>query len=62
MKISGIGAQTSAINPRREDPHPYPNFAYIIGPARGKTAATTDRRTVLAAMADAAYTVYTSIR
>jgi len=53
----GIGDRVKAIRPSNVFPHPYPSLAYILGPAMGNRAATTERRTVLAAMAEAAYTV-----
>jgi hypothetical protein len=62
IKNNGIGNNSNAMNPSREFPQPYPSLAYIFGPAIGRTAATIDRKTVLAAMAEAAYKVYTSIR
>jgi hypothetical protein len=62
VKTKGIGNMIRATNPSIEVPHPYPIAAYIFGPASGRTAATTDRRTVLAAIAEAAYTVKTSIK
>ncbi|KAL8772106.1 MAG: hypothetical protein Q9194_004707 [Teloschistes cf. exilis] len=43
-----------AMNAKRLLPQPRPKLSYIIGPARGKTAPSTERRTVAAASADAA--------
>ncbi len=52
----------SAIKASKELPHPKPRTAYIFGPARGSTAPNVDRRTVFAAMADAACEVNASTR
>lgn len=51
-----------AINPSNELPQPCPNVAYIEGPASGKKAPTTDRTTVFAATAEAAYSPKASTR
>ena len=46
----------------REFPQPRPRVAYIFGPASGKKAPTRERRTVLAASAEAACSVNASTR
>jgi hypothetical protein len=61
-KKKGMGMQAAAMKPSNEAPQPYPSALYMDGPARGIMAAKADRRTVLAAMADAACTVNTSTR
>jgi hypothetical protein len=53
---------TRAMKPKIEFPHPSPNRSYMGCPARGRTAPTIDCRTLVAAIADAAYLVYESTR
>jgi hypothetical protein len=60
--MKGTGIIAIEMNPNTELPHPYPKLAYNFGPAMGKMAAMTERSTVFAAMADAAYLVKTSMR
>ena len=62
MRTIGIGMQATARNANNELPQPYPMVAYILGAARGITAAITDRRIVVAAKAEAAKMVYASTR
>ena len=38
-------------------PQPKPRLLYMLGPAKGKTALSTERKTVIAANAEAAYVV-----
>lgn len=59
---NGIGHIPSAMNPSRELPQPRPRASYIGGPARGNSAPARDRRTVFAAIADAACRVNASTR
>lgn len=58
----GIGHKAKAIKASKELPHPSPSVAYILGPAKGRTAPKVDRKTVLAAIADAAYMVKASTK
>ncbi len=58
----GIGHNAKAMNARRELPHPSPRESYIFGPANGNRAPTNDRRTALAARAEAACRLKASIR
>ena len=58
----GSGKIEMAMNASNELPHPRPSALYIDGPARGSTAPISDRRTVLAAAADAADVVNASTR
>lgn len=51
----GTALKTSATKPSRLLPHPRPRLSYIAGPPNGSIAANTERNTVVAAMADAAY-------
>ena len=51
-----------AMKANSEFPHPRPSVAYILPPASGRTVPPRDRKTVLAAMAEAEYTVYASTR
>lgn len=44
-----------ATKPKRLFPHPYPNFAYIVGAKSGNTKAARQRRTEEAATAEAEY-------
>lgn len=50
------------INAKTEVPQPNPRGLYMGPPAMGRTAPITDQRTVVAAMAEAAHSVYTSTR
>jgi hypothetical protein len=50
---TGNGHIARAMKANNEFPHPYPSFAYMVGPARGNKAPTNERRTVFAAKADA---------
>src|SRR3954463_8583369 len=49
-KIKGMGIIAAAMNPRRVFPQPRPSLWYMVGPAKGRNAARTERRTVFAAM------------
>ena len=61
-KINGSGNIPSEINARSEVPHPIPNESYILLPAKGNKAPRRDLKTVPAAIAEAACTVYASMR
>lgn len=50
------------MKPRSELPHPRPNASYMLRPDRGSTAPKMERRTVLAAIAEAAWMVKASTR
>ena len=50
----GTGANPNARNPSRLFPQPSPRVLYTWGPARGKKVPKNERRTVLAARAEAA--------
>ena len=53
-KMTGIGHMANATKAKSEFPHPRPRVPYIFCPARGRRAPTRDRKTVFAAMAEAA--------
>lgn len=60
--MNGMGHIANAMNANREFPHPRPSVAYMLCPTRGSSAPSRDRRTVLAARAEAAYIVNASTR
>ena len=51
-----------AMKASRLFPHPSPNLLYISNPQRGSKAPKMERRTVFAAIADAAWIVNASMR
>jgi hypothetical protein len=63
QSMKGAGTpKANAINPRRLFPHPKSSALYIAGAKRGNPNPASDRSTVAAAIALAAYLVYESTR
>jgi hypothetical protein len=60
--MKGSGMKAIEMNPRREFPQPNPSALYMEGPTKGNRAAKRQRKTVLAAVTEAAWTVYASTR
>lgn len=58
----GTGMSARLTKPKTLLPHPNPSLSYMVNPHNGKNAPKIDRRTVLAAMADAACSVNASTR
>jgi len=57
-----MGIMPKAMKASRLFPHPSPNLSYILNPQRGSKAPKMERRTVFAAIADAAWIVNASMR
>ena len=53
-KMNGSGRNAIAMKPSNDVPQPIPSALYMLLPASGKRAPRTERKTVLAAVADAA--------
>lgn len=62
LKKIGTGMNANAMNPNKLFPQPRPRASNMDKPARGSTAPKTERRTVLAAIAEAAWIVKASTR
>lgn len=58
----GPGIKAMTMKPSSDVPQPTPKESYRLFPANGSNAPINERNIVVAAEADAAYTVYASTR